>query len=173
MSFSNAVELSDFSHSGEKSSSPWGGISQKNRSRGGGSGSMERSLLGGNSSSSSSPVAEREQLRSLVGRGKSKIEIHPCTICCTIFSTISALCLVMLGIYGGIDYEGKYLILVEGASVEDNRTSRGAQVGHIIGAAILYGILAAGCGFRWFKQRNGEDVTLNFRRQTFLNPSFE
>ena len=165
MSFANGYELSDMQNEGSKNSSPWGGMSQK-RSRVG-SGSMKVGLLGTSSSSSSSTPgsSNREALRSLVeGEEKSIITVHPCTICCTIFSTISAICLLLLGIYGGADAEGKYLILVEGG-VAETGGSRGGQVGHIIGAAVCYAMFAGGCGVRWWKQKNGDDVSLLGRRQ--------
>ena len=171
---SQNFELSDMG--GEyksSSSSPWGGISSKRRA---GSGSMNTGLLSGGDgvnspSSSSSPPAQREALRSLLDTGRPTVVIHPCIICCTIFSIISAICLLLLGIYGAADGEGKYLILVEGGGKESGGGgggSRGAQVGHIIGASIVYALFAAGCGFRWWKKSNPDT-----QRGSFLTPSFD
>ena len=124
---------------GEEDGESWGNISSKDRGRDS-SGSMKVGLLGGNdvgSSSSSpySPSSERVPLRNLVDENRTHVDIDPSIICCTLFSIISATLLILLGIYGAADSESKYLILVEGGGKENGGT-RGAQVGHIIGAAV-------------------------------------
>ena len=154
-------------------SSPWGGISSQNRGRGN-SGSMKVGLLGGNdgvgsnSSSPYSPSSERVPLRDLVDGNRAHVDIDPSIICCTLFSIISATLLILLGIYGAADSEAKYLILVEGGGKENGGT-RGAQVGHIIGAAVIYTMFAVGCGFRWYRKLH---VDFGSRRQSVLNPNF-
>jgi hypothetical protein len=172
----NGFELSDMNNDNSDGlESPWGGMSssakKRNNKGSAGIGSMKTSLLNNGSNSSSSPASEREPLRNLLNR-PSKIVIDPKIICCTIFSIVSACMLILLGIYGAADGEGKYLILVEGGGTE-NGGSRGAQVGHIIGAAVVYCLFAAGCGFRWWKLLNGGDVGFGGRRESVINPSFD
>ena len=160
MSF-KSVELADMDES------PWGGVSKK-RNNG-----MQVGLLDSTTSSSSfAPPSDSGALRERLS-SRPRIAIDPKAVCCTVFSIISATMLLLLGIYGAADGEGKYLILVEGGGKE-NGGSRGTQVGHIIGAAVIYTLFAVGCGFRWWKQYNGEEISYGFgRRQSVLNPSFE
>ena len=157
---------------GEEDGESWGNISSKDRGRDS-SGSMKVGLLGGNdvgSSSSSpySPSSERVPLRNLVDENRTHVDVDPSIICCTLFSIISATLLILLGIYGAADSESKYLILVEGGGKENGGT-RGAQVGHIIGAAVIYTMFAVGCGFRWYRKLH---VDFGSRRQSVLNPNF-
>ena len=115
--------------------SMWGVVSKRSRA---GSGSMSQSLLGGSGSGGSREDSER-------AGGGATAQAHPCVVCCTIFSAVSALCLLLLGFYVFADSEANFLIL----DAREDPSKRPSKGGHIIGAAVLYTMLTAACAYRW------------------------
>ena len=122
-------------------SSSWGFGS----SRRGGMGQSERLLGGVSSSSTLSMFSEPTDASQAPG-------IDPCVVCCTLFSACGAFLLILLGVYAAADSDGKYLILRSRENPYEEEL-RGTKAGHIFGAAFLYLLFVAGCGFKWYNRQ--------------------
>jgi hypothetical protein len=132
--------------------SPWGGISKRSR---GGSGSMSQSLLGGGGGGGGG-AQDFER-----ASASATAQVHPCVVCCTIFSAASAFCLLLLGIYVFADSNGDFIVLNDHKNATE-LALRSSKGGHIIGAAVLYSVLTAACAYRWhMKIREGVFMRLN------------
>ena len=124
------------------------GLGRNSRKKRSGSNDPNERLLGSDSSSNVSDSS----FSSIPGvEGET---IDPCVVCCTIFSACAAFLLFLLSIYAASDSEGKYLILR--TSEQENpfeEEYRSAKAWHCFGAAILYLIFVAGCGYKWHKRQ--------------------
>ena len=98
--------------------------------------------------------SHRASETTLLRQSAPAVKIHPCIICCTIFSLIAFILLTLLGTYAAADKEGRYFILDPGETVDE----RLVKAGHVFGAAACYMLLTIGCGGWWWKKKKDAKI---------------